>query len=217
TRARASQAIAKATEAVALVVDPSLKPGGKANDRPAAIKKLADGLKSLAVAIRVFGDTGKITDADPDVVRKVQTQSDKELHREGDTVPTEPPDSIELFVHPPAPKDKNARWAHVANKAVWDAPRQALHEQLLAEAMEQAGIFAETAAPGGLHAMRGNTAAGKSRAVKKDAEIGEALKKAKNAAVNPDNFKVKLMSAGGLNLTSTQVHAESSTLATWFE
>jgi hypothetical protein len=65
--------------------------------------------------------------------------------------------------------------------------------------------------------MRGNTAAGKTRAVAGSVpELATPMAKTKNLphrSVNPDNFKSELIEASGGNLTSSQVHAESSMLA----
>jgi hypothetical protein len=108
-RATAAAALAKATEAAAKVTDPSLKPGGKAVDRPAAVKKLGDSLKELSIAIRVFGDSGKITDADPAVVQKVRVEEEARLRRmaqgqkPGDPSPGVPIAAANSPVAAPAP------------------------------------------------------------------------------------------------------------------
>jgi hypothetical protein len=107
--------------------------------------------------------------------------------------------------------------------AHWNAERQALHTQLLAKARADAQKFADAAESGEptLYAMRGNTAAGKTRAVSGSVpELSGAMAKTKDApyrAVNPDAFKPDLMAATPGGATSTQVHAESSILATRHE
>src|SRR5207302_2865825 len=119
---KATNAVAKAVETAATVVDPSLKPGGQPAERPRVLKQLGDGLKELAIAIRVFGDSGQITDADPEVVRRIRAEEDQRLHRPAEAVApgadpasTTPADTVDMFVHPKAP-DGNARWAYIANQ-----------------------------------------------------------------------------------------------------
>jgi hypothetical protein len=70
--------------------------------------------------------------------------------------------------------------------------------------------------------MRGNTAAGKTRAVKGNIPELEApvnaTKDLRHRGVNPDDFKVDLREAQtDVTLTSSQTHAESSMLAGKFE
>lgn len=135
--------------------------------------------------------------------------------------PSTSPDaeSIDLYVVGEVPKSGAERWKYIENPAVWSPERRALHEELLAEAKAQAQVFADASAHGDptLHAMRGNTAAGKTRAMKQNPELAGPMSKAPKAAVNPDSFKPRLQTHGGRNLLSKQVHSESSMLATRFE
>lgn len=111
----------------------------------------------------------------------------------------------------------NAVWSYIDNPAVWKGERASLHQQLLTSAKEEAQVFADTAQAEGqpptLHAMRGNTAAGKSRAVRQNPVMAGPLAASPDAAANPDKFKPALMTAGGHHFTSAQVHTESSMLA----
>lgn len=111
----------------------------------------------------------------------------------------------------------NAVWSYIENPAVWKGERASLHQQLLSSAKEEAQTFADTAQgegqPPTLHAMRGNTAAGKSRAVRQNPVMAGPLAASPDAAANPDKFKPALMTAGGHHFTSAQVHTESSMLA----
>lgn len=129
------------------------------------------------------------------------------------------PETVDLFVQGNVPKSGPARWKYIENPEVWAPERRALHVQLIAQAKKEAQKFADAAENGNptMHAMRGNTAAGKSRAVKQNPELAGPMGKAPNAAVNPDNFKPRLMSEGGQSLTSSQVHSESSMLASRLE
>ena len=101
-------------------------------------------------------------------------------------------DTVDLYVTGPVPKAGPARWKYIENPAVWTTERRALHDQLLAEAKQQAQVFAD-AMQGEvptIHAMRGNTAAGKTRAIKANVpELARAVEKTANMphrAVNPD-------------------------------
>ena len=132
-------------------------------------------------------------------------------------------DTLELFGVGPVPEDANARWQYKNDPSHWSAQRQALHEKLLAQAKADALAFADAAPKGEptLYAMRGNTAAGKTRAVANNVpDLANTMKVTSNMgkrAVNPDAFKQQLMTADGQNLTSSQVHAESSMLADRFQ
>ena len=131
-------------------------------------------------------------------------------------------DTLELFGNGPAPMQPPL--------GVEERPRPAgrpsvarCTEKLLTEAKADALAFA-AAAPKGeptLYAMRGNTAAGKTRAVANNVpDLANTMKTTSNMgkrAVNPDAFKAQLMAEGGQNLTSSQVHAESSMLADRFQ
>lgn len=132
-------------------------------------------------------------------------------------------DSVDEFVIGPAPKSGPERWKYLEDPAHWKPERRALHEQLLADAKAEAQKFADLQADQGgpptIYAMRGNTAVGKSRTAKND--IGELQAAVKGTgdmrSVNPDNFKVRLMTADGRSFTSAQVHSESSMLASRLE
>lgn len=124
-------------------------------------------------------------------------------------------------VDPPA--DANAQWQYKNDPSHWKPERRALHDKLLAKAKEDALAFAKAAPKGEptLYAMRGNTAAGKTRAVANNVpELQSTMKQTADnhfRAVNPDAFKPALMTEGGQNLTSSQVHAESSMLSDRFQ
>jgi Domain of unknown function (DUF4157)/Bacterial SH3 domain/Zeta toxin len=125
-----------------------------------------------------------------------------------------------VFTVSGVPAGGKARWAALELPASWTPARQALHRTLLANALKQAKAFAEAAKgePPTIYAMRGNTAAGKSRAVRGnipelEGPVG-ATPNMPHRGVNPDNFKADLYAAQpDVPLTSSQVHSESSTLA----
>lgn len=81
-RKKVSLALAKAVEATALVADPSLKIGAKPADRPPILQRLGAKLRDLAVAIRLFGDSGNLTDADPTTVERANQQKAEKKMRD---------------------------------------------------------------------------------------------------------------------------------------
>jgi hypothetical protein len=128
-------------------------------------------------------------------------------------------DSADVFTIGPVPKSGPARWKFLATPSNWTSERQAIHDQLLTTAKAEALSFADAMQRRGgdptLYAMRGNTAAGKSRTAKGAIpELTKAMQSTGDQrSVNPDNFKVALMSANGSSFTSAEVHSESSALA----
>ncbi len=125
-------------------------------------------------------------------------------------------DSVDMFVSGAIPPAGPARWRYIDEPDVWAPERRALHDELIVEYRAEAQALADGAAGSrsALVAMRGNTAAGKSRALRSGhPDLAGPVAKASHGTINPDNFKSRLMSAGGLNLTSSQVHSESSMLA----
>ncbi|HEU4729936.1 MAG TPA: hypothetical protein VFT22_18695 [Kofleriaceae bacterium] len=130
-KSKATRALAKATEATAIVVDPALKPGGKPADRPVVAQRLAEHLKELAIAIRIFGDSGKLTDADPAVVQQVRVDEEMRLRRMARARPAGPahapadlaPGSASTVVEP-APGSPAAQAKAGAASAAAVAPQQ---------------------------------------------------------------------------------------------
>jgi hypothetical protein len=132
--------------------------------------------------------------------------------------------SVALFAVGQVPEQGKARWDFLADPSNWTAERAALHDELLTQALADAQAFADAAQQGDptIYAMRGNTAAGKSRAIRGNISALEGPMNATagrtHRAVNPDNFKQDLIrrTTGG-TLTTQQVHEESSALATRLE
>ena len=114
-------------------------------------------------------------------------------------------------------------WEYIGNETNWKPERRALHESWIAKAKAEAQQFAdamEKANPNAeatVYCMRGNTAAGKTRAVTGNVPEMQApmaaTKDLRHRAVNPDNFKLEIYGADP-GVTSTQAHLESSMLAT---
>lgn len=128
-------------------------------------------------------------------------------------------DTVEMFCAGNVPRDPSARVRYSEIASHWPPERRALHDRLIAHAKAQAQVFADALKHGvpTLYAMRGNTAAGKTRAVTNNvAELAGPMQSTtdlQHRSVNPDNFKPELIAATGGRLTSQQVHAESSMLA----
>jgi hypothetical protein len=131
-------------------------------------------------------------------------------------------DTVDDFCIGQVPRSGPDRWSYIENPAHWTPARAKLHDGLIAKAKAQAQQFADAAQKGEptLYAMRGNTAAGKTRAVSGGVEDLKgpmaATKELPHRSVNPDNFKADLIAATP-GMTSTQVHSESSMLATRLE
>ncbi|WP_428262993.1 eCIS core domain-containing protein [Haliangium sp.] len=110
-------------------------------------------------------------------------------------------------------------WDYLGDPMNWVPERRALHDRLMARAMEHLTAFADAMdGPPTIYAMRGNTAAGKSRAIRGNIPALEdavaATENLRHRAVNPDNFKADLIEADpDIPLNSTRVHIESSVLA----
>jgi hypothetical protein len=137
--------------------------------------------------------------------------------------PTASTTSIEQFVIGSIPSSGKARLAYLKDPANWSPERAALHDQLLAGALADARAFAEAVqGEPTIYAMRGNTAAGKSRAIQGNIAALEgptaATADRKHRAVNPDNFKQDLIAhTEGGAMTTQQVHEESAALAARLE
>lgn len=130
----------------------------------------------------------------------------------------------EAYATGPAPADGGpALWDHLAKPESWTPDRREVHEGTLATAHAHARAFADAVeGPPTIFAMRGNTASGKTRAIAGNIPVLEkAVNKTaglRHRAVNPDNFKLDLREADlDIPLSSTQVHSESSMLASRFE
>lgn len=129
----------------------------------------------------------------------------------------------EMYAVGTLPQAASARRKYLEDPLHWSPARRALHDRLIAEAKAEAQKFADALQKEGstptLYAMRGNTAAGKSRTAEGAiAELKSAIQATSDQrSVNPDNFKVRMMTEGGANLTSDQVHLESSILASRLE
>jgi hypothetical protein len=142
-----------------------------------------------------------------------------ELSKPGGEKPAPTETSVSKYTNGPVPADI---WGYAGNEANWKPARRALHDQWIAKAKLEAQQFAdalEKANPGSeatIFAMRGNTAAGKTRAVTGNVPEMQgpmaSTSGVRHRAVNPDNFKLEIYAADP-GMTSTQVHVESSVLA----
>ncbi len=133
-------------------------------------------------------------------------------------------DTVEAYTTKELPPYGSERWKFLDDPNNWTPERQALHKELIEKAQGDAQQFADAAQIGDptIYAMRGNTAAGKTRAIKGNIpELEEpvnATKDLRHRGVNPDDFKVDLREAQtDITLTSSQTHSESSMLSGKFE
>ncbi|MBU2114230.1 MAG: RHS domain-containing protein [Gammaproteobacteria bacterium] len=106
-------------------------------------------------------------------------------------------------------------WNKAAIDENWIKERQQLHKQILDTATTEALARTQTlvGAPA-IHAMRGNTGAGKSR-LKKSGVIPE-LAQGDIPVINPDDFKPVLINEAkqdGIDLTHNQTHWEAAMLS----
>ncbi|MBV8760672.1 MAG: hypothetical protein JO257_25490, partial [Deltaproteobacteria bacterium] len=134
------------------------------------------------------------------------------------------------------PKDPSHAKEALRDPQAWTAERRAFHDEVIARALEEARAFAEEQAKRGedptIFAMRGNTAAGKSRAIKQGGapELEQAVAATskggsratdkeglRHRANNPDNFKQEIYEHDpSIGLSSNQAHLESSYLSDRF-
>lgn len=103
----------------------------------------------------------------------------------------------------------------------WLPQRRAMHDALYESALTKSLQFSEAIgkAEPTVFAMRGNTAAGKTRTIKNIeslAPAGDFIKSEPKSAVNPDNFKKEIIDheakAGRSHLSHPQCHVEGSML-----
>jgi Domain of unknown function (DUF4157) len=159
-----------------------------------------------------FDQLQKITDP------KVKQQKAEALETNIKLVKGE--ETVDVYTKGKLPPQGPARNKFLDDPNNWTPERQALHNELIQKAKADAQVFADMAQAGDptVYAMRGNTAAGKSRAIKGNIpELENPVTTTENLrhrAVNPDNFKLDLMEAESRTpLTSDQTHQESSMLA----
>ncbi|MEC8026015.1 MAG: zeta toxin family protein, partial [Myxococcota bacterium] len=120
-------------------------------------------------------------------------------------------------------KTDDTSWAKLSDPESWVPERRQLHDRLIDRAKQDSRAFAEAMSdhPDTIYAMRGNTAAGKTRAIRSNIpELADAIDTTGNSphrAINPDNFKLDLIrhdqDTHGVSNSHQQVHVESSTLA----
>jgi hypothetical protein len=115
----------------------------------------------------------------------------------------------------------NALDAYLDNPENWVAERRALHEQIVTEEYGKAAALSERLndEEPTIYALRGNTAAGKTTAVRNNEIFAKALdaKGQPSGAINPDTYKGELKSTeaveGRQAVGHQQTHEEGSMLA----
>ena len=158
---------------------------------------------------------------DPDQAKRSTTERNQQLAENKELSTAQAHATITL------PEGGNP-WEILKGPGNWTPERAAFHKQTLDKAVADAMKFAEemrAAHPDAdptIFAMRGNTAAGKSRSIAAGGapEIVEAVgatKGMRHRANNPDNFKQEIYeNAQGVPINSTQAHLESSILSDAF-
>lgn len=127
--------------------------------------------------------------------------------------------SVEMFAVGTLPPVGPGRWAYLADPAHWQPERRKLHDALIDDSFRKASVFAECVERSGcdptLFALRGNTAAGKTRLARSAVPaLADALQESGGGSINPDAFKSRLRKVPGqARLTPANVHAESCVLA----
>ncbi|MCX5743986.1 MAG: hypothetical protein NT062_15970 [Proteobacteria bacterium] len=149
--------------------------------------------------------------------------------------------TVDAFCTVELPKDYAAARAILMDPKNWTPERQQFHEEVLQRALKDARAMAneiktsrgeDSDGEPALFAMRGNTAAGKSRSISGGAgpsELAEGVKhtdkggrssdngeELRHRAINPDNFKKEIYEHDPhLGVTSNQAHEESSIMSEW--
>jgi hypothetical protein len=77
TRKNVTDALALAVDVTSLIANVALQPGAKESIREVVLKQVTIKMDDLASAIRLFGDTGQITDADPGVIKRAREAAEK--------------------------------------------------------------------------------------------------------------------------------------------
>lgn len=131
--------------------------------------------------------------------------------------------SVEMFAVGELPPIGPERRKYLDDPKNWRPERRELHDKLIDDSLQKASVFAEAIERSGreptLFALRGNTAAGKTRMANSAVPVlAEAIKESGGGCINPDLFKVRLAKVPGRpELTPVDVHEESCILAARLE
>ena len=181
----------------------ALVPGHIYAGDPADVGRVVDSYRGRNYKVEKVADGYRITRGDKTSIKILERQQPGQETWQAFTVGTPKTPAMDFLLDP-----KN-----------WKPERRVLHDKLVAEAKKEARAFADAAKEGEptVFAMRGNTAAGKSRSM---ADIPElkgplaATERLKMRSINPDNFKPGLVEGTpGAKLSTQQVHFESAMLA----
>jgi len=118
------------------------------------------------------------------------------------------------------PLSNSELWKWQEKPEAWIPERQALQQQIFDEGLKKAEALSKAAEPNTIYALRGNTAAGKSTAVRANEQF-EKLADHLDGAINPDTYKDALRRADmreGKNTVSwSQSHSEGSSVSARIE
>ncbi|MBN9686398.1 hypothetical protein JYJ93_28500 [Corallococcus sp. NCSPR001] len=124
-------------------------------------------------------------------------------------------DTYEAFTVGQFPRDQ-VPWKWLEDPANWVSERRELQQKLFASEVQKAQALSDRLEPNTVYALRGNTAAGKTTAVKNDPFLQSRILGANNelsGALNPDPIKAQIVEAASGKLSTSQSHVEGSTLS----
>ncbi|RKH67092.1 hypothetical protein D7W81_14415 [Corallococcus aberystwythensis] len=132
------------------------------------------------------------------------------LERSGGKVAT-----YEAFTIGEPPKGE-AMWKWVEEPKNWMPERREFQQQLLQSEVAKAQTLSDRLEPNTVYALRGNTAAGKTTAVKSDPHLKSKVLDSHgelSGALNPDPIKEQLAKAQGGKISTSQAHVEGSVIS----
>ncbi|NNB88732.1 annexin [Corallococcus exiguus] len=132
------------------------------------------------------------------------------LERSGGKVST-----FEAFTVGEPPKD-GSLWTWLEEPKNWVPERRELQQKLLNTELDKAQTLSDRLEPNTVYALRGNTAAGKTTAVKSDPHLKSKVLDEHgelSGALNPDPIKAKIAEAHDGKISTSQAHVEGSIIS----
>ncbi|MCE9666392.1 hypothetical protein LY474_01085 [Myxococcus stipitatus] len=132
------------------------------------------------------------------------------LERSGGKVGT-----FEAFTVGEPPKD-GTLWTWLEDANNWVPERRELQQKLLDSELKKAETLSSRLEPNTVYALRGNTAAGKTTAVKNDPHLKSKVLDEHgelSGALNPDPIKARIAEAHDGNISTSQAHVEGSIIS----
>ncbi|MCP3097368.1 hypothetical protein LZ198_00620 [Myxococcus sp. K15C18031901] len=132
------------------------------------------------------------------------------LERSGGKVGT-----FEAFTIGEPPKD-DTLWTWLDNASNWLPERRELQQKLFSSELQKAETLSSRLEPNTVYALRGNTAAGKTTAVKNDPHLKSKVLDEHgelSGALNPDPIKAEIAKAHGGRISTSQAHIEGAIIS----